>query len=220
MNGIAAEKKAGFIEQRGRIGLRQLKRGRPRRIEHGRAHGWIVAVAPQRRVNRLGNRVMKVMAHQLELAVDVVVDANNIFTDVGLLRNRRYELPGAQIRMREGASVEFPDGILIDQVGRNRITREGLSSRQTVGRIDRLFSWILGLGNNRDLAVGRDTIGQRLTECGEIGGRDSILHCRCTPLNLPPPLFIHEEKCFLPPQRAAEIAARHVQPELRPRFAC
>src|SRR2546429_3651157 len=37
------------------------------------------------------------------------VDANNIFTDVGLLRNRRYELPGAQIRMREGASVEFPD---------------------------------------------------------------------------------------------------------------
>src|SRR5258708_12020915 len=45
-------------------------------------------------------RVMKVMAHQLELAVDVVVDANHVFTDVGLLRDRRYELTRAQIRMR------------------------------------------------------------------------------------------------------------------------
>ena len=60
---------------------------------------------------------------------------------------------------REGTRVEFPDRILIDQIGRDRVPREGLASGQTVSRIDRQFAWVLGLRNNWDLTVGRNDIG-------------------------------------------------------------
>ena len=75
---------------------------------------------------------MEEMAHQLELAVDGVVDAHYVFTDIGRLRDGRDVLVGAEIRLREGAGVQFEDSVRIDQVGGDDITREGLSGSQTV----------------------------------------------------------------------------------------
>jgi hypothetical protein len=72
------------------------------------------------------------MAHQLKLAVDGVVDANHVFTDIGRLRDGRNVLTGAEVRLREGARIQFEDSVLVDQVGGDDVAWEGLSSSQAV----------------------------------------------------------------------------------------
>ena len=73
------------------------------------------------------------MAHELKLAVDGVVDANHVFTDIGRLGDGRDVLTGAQVRLRKGARIQLEDRVGVDQVGGDhvilgRVVRE--SSRQ------------------------------------------------------------------------------------------
>src|SRR5450631_1985148 len=124
--------------------------------------------------------------------------------------------------MRKGALIQFPDRILVDQVSRDHVPREGLPRSQAVRRKPGIHGWVVGQdGNNRgDRVISRrKNIRQRLAERWEIGGLDGGTHRRYASLNLPTPFFIHEEECFLP-NRAAEIATGHVQPELWLRLAC
>ena len=79
---------------------------------------------------------MEVMAHQLKLAVDGVVDANHVFSDIGRLRDGRDVLIGAEVRLRERARIQFEDSVLVDQVGGDDITREWLSGSQAVRRVE------------------------------------------------------------------------------------
>src|ERR1700728_3113553 len=86
---------------------------------------------------------MQVMAHQLVLAVDGVVDAHHIFADLGWLRDG-CDVLGAIVVVwfREGARVDLEDRVLVDQVGWNHVAWEGTSRGQTVSRIDSQFPWI------------------------------------------------------------------------------
>ena len=80
---------------------------------------------------------MEVMAHQLELAVDGVVDADHVFTDVGRLRDGRNVLRAVVVvRLREGSRIHLEDRVLVDQVGGDDVAWERLSSGQTVSRVD------------------------------------------------------------------------------------
>ena len=70
---------------------------------------------------------MQIVAHQLEFACDVVIDAHHIFADIRRLWNRGDILARTEIRFREGACIHLPNGILIDQVGWDRVVREWLT---------------------------------------------------------------------------------------------
>src|SRR5580704_12338237 len=137
------------------------------------------------------------MAHQLKFAVDGVVNANDIFSYVGGLRDGRNVLVGAQVWVGESARIQFEDSVLVDQVGRDDIAWEGLSDSQTVGRVDQKFVWIRGGGNHRYRPTSGNRVRQRRSGGGEIVGCDGIRSGRRTALNQPAPFFIHKEECSL-----------------------
>src|SRR6266702_7618115 len=121
----------------------------PGGIEHGRTdRRKIVGDAPQRRVVCLIHRVMEIVAHQLQLGIDGVVDAYYVFADIGGLWDGRNVLSCTEVRMREGASVYFEDRIRIDQLvrnredGRRRVMGEGLVRSQAALCIDRQLGWV------------------------------------------------------------------------------
>ena len=137
---VAAVKESGFVEQVGRIRLGQLDDRRVGRIVHGRSYGWIAAVAPQRREVVLGQRVMEIVPHQLVLAVDRVVDAHDVFADVGRLRNGRDVLRSVvEVWFRERARIQLKNRVLVHQVGGDDVARERLSCDQTVSRVESQF---------------------------------------------------------------------------------
>src|SRR5437868_11454748 len=162
---------------------------------------------------------MQVVAHQLELAADVVVKTNYVLTHVCGLRDRRDVLVRAEVRFREGSRIEFPHGVLIDQVGGNRVIRERLSRCQTIRRVEGLLGGILRDRNYwRVLFVRWNDICEWLAERGKVGCSNSVCDARCTSLNLPAPFFVYEEERIVA-DVPAEIPARNVQSELRPRLA-
>ncbi len=114
------------------------------------------------------------MPHQLKLAVDGVVDANYVFTDIGRLRNGRNKLTGAKVRFREGACIQFEDRIRVDQVGGDDITGKRLPGSQTVALVDQKLCRVTGRGNDRRRASRGDRIGQRLSGSREIAGVDRV----------------------------------------------
>ena len=103
---------------------------------------------------------MDIVTHQLQLAIDGVVNANHILTDVGRLRDGRDVLTGAIVRFGEGSRVQFKHYVRIDQVGRNRIVWEGLTGRQPISLVECQFGWVLGSRDHRNCAVGGSGIGQ------------------------------------------------------------
>src|ERR1700677_4596931 len=100
------------------------------------------------------------MAHQLKLAVDGVVDANHVFTDIGRGRDGRNELTGAEVRLRERARIQFEDSILVDQVGGDDVSVKGLSRSQSVSCVEQKLRWVAGGWNHRDRAPGGNGICQ------------------------------------------------------------
>ena len=148
---VAAVKESGFVEQVGRIRLGQLDDRRVGRVVHGRAYRRIGAVAPQRREEVLGQRVMEIVPHQLELAVDGVVDAHNVFPNIGRLRNGRDVLRSVvEVWFRERARIQLKNRILVDQVGGDDVARERLSWCQTVSRVESQFGRIGGDRNDAE----------------------------------------------------------------------
>src|ERR1700677_2195839 len=103
------------------------------------------------------------MAHQLKLAVDGVVDANHIFTDIGRLRDGRNVLTGAQVRLREGTRIQLEDRVWIDQVGGDdgdsAAVTKGLARSQAVGCVERQFCRVTGFWHYRDGVGAGNVIG-------------------------------------------------------------
>ena len=119
---VAAVKERGFVEQVGRIRLGQLDGRRVGRIVHRRADRRIAAVAPQRREVVLCQRVVEICPMSWYLLLIAVVDAHNVFTDIGRLRNRRRCIASVvEVRFRECACVQLKHRVLIDQVGGNDV---------------------------------------------------------------------------------------------------
>src|SRR6202789_2355340 len=111
---------------------------------------------------------MEQMAHELEFAVDGVINANYIFANIRRLRDGGDVLVGAEVRVREGARVQFQNGVLIDQVRGNSVARERLTLGQTVGLVDRDFVWVGGVRNNwRRIARGH-VVRQGCSQCREV----------------------------------------------------
>ena len=102
---------------------------------------------------------MQVVTHQLELAPDGSIDAHDVFTDIGCLRNGRNELAGTEIGFRKCAGVEFPNRILVDQVGWDCVVWERLALRQTIRRIEGQLCRVVCCRNKRGGAVRRHDVG-------------------------------------------------------------
>jgi hypothetical protein len=85
-------------------------------------------------------------------------------------------------------------------------------------RIQSQLGWIGSLGYDRHEGTERHIV-QILTEGGEIRSRDCVLHGRHAALNLSARLFVEEEESLLS-DWSADIAAKDVQPKLRPLLAC
>ena len=84
---------------------------------------------------------MEVMAHQLILAVDGVVDADHVFANVGRLRDG-CDVLGAVVvvRLGKGARIHLQNRILVDQVGRDMLFGKRLSGCQSVGGVEGKFA--------------------------------------------------------------------------------
>ena len=110
------------------------------------------------------------MAHQLKLAVDGVVDANHVFTDIGRLGDGRNVLTGAEVWLWEGPRIQFEDGILVDQVGGDDVSWERLSRSQAVTLVNQKLGWVTGGRNYRRRSARGNGIGQGRSGRGEIAG--------------------------------------------------
>src|ERR1700722_8543657 len=167
---------------------------------------------------------MEQVAHQLEFAVDGVVNADDIFANVGRLRDGRDVLVSAEVRGREGARVYFEDRVLVDQICGNYAARERLTLGQTVCLVDRDFVWVGGVRNNWGRTTRGHVISQRRAQRREVIGLDGIHRGGRTALDQPAPLFIHKEEGSLAgvvvdvrnEERATDVSAGFVQAELGP----
>src|SRR6266702_2668766 len=194
----------------------------PGGIEHGRTdRRKIVGDAPQRRVVCLIHRVMEIVAHQLQLGIDGVVDAYYVFADIGGLWDGRNVLGCTKVRMREGARVHFEDRIRIDQLFRNNVVGKWLVRGQAAQGIDCQLGWVSRGRNDWGRSVGWDGVYQILSGYWKITGGDSSARRRRRSLNKFSPLFIHKEErpgarvvvYMRDPEGTADIAAEVVQAE-------
>ncbi len=64
------------------------------------------------------------MAHELKLAIDGMIDAHHVFTDIGRLRDGRNVLTGAEVRLWKGPGIQQKDGVLVDPVGGDNVAWE------------------------------------------------------------------------------------------------
>ena len=198
MNGVAAIEKSRLVEQGRGKRLRQFHGSRPGWVEHRRSHGWIGAIAPQRRIVALGDLIMKVMAHQLQLVIDLVIDADYVLSNVRGLRYGRDVLAGSKVWLWERARVQLADCILIDQVSRYRVVRKRLSCSQTISRVQCQLGWIARHWNDGSRSVGWHRVCQRLPSCRKITCRDRIDGCGRASLNQSAPLFIYKKEGLIP----------------------
>ena len=73
---------------------------------------------------------MEIIAHQLQLGVDGVVDAHYVLADIRGLWDGRNVLGCTKVRMREGARIHFKDGIGVYELFRDDVVWEGLPGSQ------------------------------------------------------------------------------------------
>src|SRR5271156_2748728 len=143
---------------------------------------------------------MEQMAHELKFAVDGVINADHVFTNVGRLRDGRDVLAGAEGRVRKGARIEFEDRVLVDQVGGNGIDGatigrvKGLALSQAVRCVELELVVIRGERNNGGRTACCYGVRQGRASCGEVVGLDGIRSGWRASLNQPAPLFIHKEE--------------------------
>ncbi len=164
---------------------------------------------------------MEIVAHQLQLGIDGVVDAYYVFADIGGLWDGRNVLGCTKVRMREGSRVHFEDRIRINQLFRNNIVGEGLVRSETALGIDCQLGWISGGGDDRSGSVRWHSVSQILSGHWKITGGDSCARRRRRSLNKFSPLFIHKEErsgarvvvYMRDPDGTADIAAEVVQAE-------
>src|ERR1700758_889734 len=123
-----------------------------------------------------------------------MVDAHDVFTNVGRLRNGRDVLRAViEVRLRERSRIDLQNRILIKEVGGDHIVWEWLSSRKAVGAVERHLSRIAGNRNDR-----RDPFRRRVAEVlpcsGKVTCEDRILYRRRAPLDQSAPFFVPEEE--------------------------
>src|ERR1017187_1198678 len=138
---------------------------------------------------------MQIVTHQLEFAVDAVVDAGRLFTDVIRGRDRRDVLVCSQIRFGEGTGIKLEHRVGVYQVGGNHIAGEEAARTQTILRVERQLSRIGGFRNFR-YGCTCGGIGQVLACRREVAGHDRIDDRRRAALDQSPRFFIPEEECL------------------------
>ena len=169
---------------------------RPGWILEDVADGVVAVTAPHGGDDGLRHLVVDPVSHQVHFGVDVVIDSDNILTDVGGLLGRRNVLrvvSRSSIGLGDIASAHEENRVRVEQVGRNYVSRKRLARREAVLRIDRQFCRISGHWyHGRGLVPRR--IDQIRTRGREIRCGNRVLGTGVDSIHETAPFLIHEEE--------------------------